>query len=72
MSDFCSTLRERRKRVGLSQRKLAEKAEICIETVRQIERGKTKKPFKHTMDAINAVIEEERQNKLCVLTGKEK
>lgn len=72
MTDFCSTLRERRKSVGLSQRKLAERAGIDIETVRHIERGKTKKPYEYTMNAINAVIEEERQNKLRVLTEKEK
>lgn len=45
MNDFCTTLRERRKSVGLSQRKLAERAGIDIETVRHIERGKTKKPY---------------------------
>lgn len=72
MTDFCTTLRERRKSVGLSQRKLAERAELDIETIRHIERGQTKKPYKYTVDAINAVIEEERQNKLRVLTEKEK
>jgi transcriptional regulator with XRE-family HTH domain len=72
MNNFCETLKERRKSVGLSQRKLAERAGIDIETVRHIERGKTKKPYEFTVNAINAVIEEERQNKLRVLTGTQK
>lgn len=72
MTDFCSTLRERRQRVGLSQRKLAERAEICVETIRHIERGNTNKPQKYTMNAINSVIEEERQSKLRVLTETKK
>ena len=69
MNEFCSTLRERRKRVGLSQRKLAELADITPKTVRMIELGRIKNPHKYTMDAINAVIEEERQNKLRVMSG---
>lgn len=69
MNEFCSTLRERRKRVGLSQRKLAELADITPKTVRMIELGRIKNPHKYTMDVINAVIEEERQNKLRVMSG---
>ena len=69
MNEFCSTLRERRKRVGLSQRKLAELADITPKTVRMIELGRIKNPHKYTMDVINSVIEEERQNKLRVMSG---
>lgn len=68
MTNFCATLRERRKSVGLSQRKLAERSGVYIETIRHIETGRTKKPFKYTMNAINKVIEEERQSKLRILT----
>lgn len=68
MNDFCTTLRERRKSVGLSQRKLAEIADISFETIRFIERGKTKKPRKYTMNAINNAIEETGREKLRVLT----
>lgn len=71
MNDFCSTLRERRKRVGLSQERLAEKAGVYPETIRNIENGRTKNPFKYTRDVINAAIEEERQNKLRILTRSE-
>ena len=72
MTDFCSTLRERRKSVGLSQRKLAELADITPKTVRMIELGRIKNPRKYTMDVINAVIEETGRSKLRVLTEKEK
>lgn len=69
MNEFCSTLRERRKSVGLSQKRLAELADITPKTVRMIELGRIKNPHKYTMDVINAVIEAERQNKLRVMSG---
>lgn len=71
MTDFCTTLRERRKSVGLSQRKLAELANITPKTVRMIELGRIKNPHKYTMDVINAVIEETGLAKLRVLTERE-
>ena len=72
MINFCETLRERRKSVGLSQRKLAELADITPKTVRMIELGRIKNPHKYTIDVINAVIEETGREKLRVLTEKEK
>lgn len=71
MNEFCSTLRERRERVGLSQRTLAERAGLDVSTIRYIEQGRTKKPYKYTMGLIDKIIEEERKNKLRILTRSE-
>lgn len=58
MTDFCATLRERRKRVGLSQNKIAARTGLSIQTIRHIEQCKIHSPHKYTVDAINAVLEE--------------
>lgn len=58
MNDFCATLKERRKRVGLSQNKIAERTGLSIQTVRHIEQCKIHRPHKYTVDAINAVLDE--------------
>lgn len=58
MNDFCETLKERRKRVGLSQNKIAARTGLSIQTVRHIEQCKIKRPHKFTVDAINAVLDE--------------
>ena len=58
MNDFCETLKQRRKRVGLSQNKIAARTGLSIQTIRHIEQCKIHRPHKYTVEAINAVLEE--------------
>lgn len=70
MTDFCSTLKERRQRVGLSQKKLAQLAGVHFRTIANAEHGHVLKPYKYTVDSINSVLDEEERKlesgeKLC-------
>lgn len=71
MNEFCSTLRERRKSVGLSQKRLAERAGLTPKTVRMLELGRINNPRKYTVEVINTAIEEVQNEKYRVLTGSE-
>jgi transcriptional regulator with XRE-family HTH domain len=54
--NFAEWLREQRKKAGLTQEQLAEKAGISQLTISFIETGKTESPQKATVDAVEKVL----------------
>ncbi len=49
-------LKDWRKKFGLSQKKFSEIAQVSLETLRQIELGKKRKPHKKTLKKISSAI----------------
>jgi len=51
-SDFGRLLRRRRVEAGLTQEELATRAELSVRTIRDLERGTTTRPYRHSVDRL--------------------
>lgn len=66
MKDIGAIIKERRKEFGITQRKLAELAEININTLTQIERGEGN-PTAQTLDKVLRILGMELTAKIIEL-----
>ena len=56
LDNFSRNLKKERKRLGLSQQKLAEKAKLSLTTVTRVEQGIMENPTLDTIEAIGTAL----------------